>query len=225
MILDHMKLSQLERNRILVGAGFAADGADLGIASEKRQMTYSQAVAEVQAARWPSWVVGDMVEIITANQLGKAMWGFDPADPTLTAIDRNVMSYATTLLPKRIVNWNEMAAGQIAAWKAHFRGGEDLDAPSAYFAPVLERILSGDPEYVDRFIDLWRAVPAYYPPGFRWQYTMVWQEPGLPQMRFQGTSWVVNEVDGLDIDDWYPLDAQTWDAVEALRGRIEASGH
>ena len=68
-ILDHMKLGQIDRNRILVSAGFAADGASLGLDSGKRQMSFEQAAAEVRAATWPAWVVGDMVEIIAANDL------------------------------------------------------------------------------------------------------------------------------------------------------------
>ena len=216
-VLDALKIAQLDRNEILSGAGFASDGLDLTPSRDRRVLSLDEARAEITNYRWPTFVVTDMVEIIAANDIASFLFGFDPADPALSPADRHPMSYATTRLAERIVNWDEVAVGQIAAWKAHVRGGESLDHPSAYFAPVVERILAGDASFVTRFVDLWHAVPGQYPDTYRWPYRIDWREPGYGDMRFQCFAWVVNEQDGLDVDDWIPLDPASWETLERIR--------
>jgi hypothetical protein len=50
----------------------------------------------------------------------------------------------------------------------------------------------------------------------RWAYELEWREPGYGTMRFQCFAWVVNEQDGIDIDDWIPMDAASWQVMERI---------
>ena len=220
--LDALKVGQLVRNEVLTGAGFASDGFSLTPRRELRVLSSHDARAEIVRYRWPAFVVTDMVQVIGANDIARFLLGFDPDDRSLTPADRHPLSYATTRLAERVLNWEEAAIAQIAAWKGHYRGGEDISRPSAFFAPIVERILAGDPRFVTRFLDLWGEVPAAYPETYRWPYRLDWHEPGHGVMRFQCFAWVVNEDDGLDIDDWIPLDAETWLTLERIHASLGA---
>jgi transcriptional regulator with XRE-family HTH domain len=222
-LLDALKINQVDRNQILSQAGFAADGRFLSPPHEYRVLSRGDAREEIMRYRWPAFVVTDMVEISAANPIAQRLWGFDPEDPALSPVDRNPIARATTpYLIERIVNWDDAAAAQIAAWKGHYRGGESLEHPSAYFAPVVERILAGVPEYVARFTQIWEQTPAgEYPETMRWAYEIDWREPGYGTMRFQCFAWVVNERDGLDIDDWIPLDAESWQVLDRIAADCE----
>ena len=83
---------------------------------------------------------------------------------------------------------------------------------------MVERILAGEPSFVTRFVDLWNKVPGQYPDVYRWPYRIDWHEPEYGDMRLQCFGWVVNEQDGLDIDDWIPADAETWITLDRFLG-------
>ncbi len=78
--------------------------------------------------------------------------------------------------------------------------------------------MEGDPRYVTRFFELWQKVPPTEP-KIRWSYPVVWTEPGLGVLRFEAVVNQANEPDGLAFNDWMPLDAATWEALEQIRKR------
>jgi len=224
-VLEELDLDQLEHNRILEGAGFAADAHRSAPPPQRRVMRLPDAREEIVRYRWPAFVVNDLVEIVAVNDVARFLWGFDPDDATLSRAERHPMAHAThPRLTERVVNWEEAAAQQIAAWKGHYRRLERLDAPSPAFAPVVERILAGDPVYVRRFTQLWEAIPAGKPDAYRFAYDIVWREPGYGTMRFQCFAWVVNEIDGIDIDDWIPVDVSSWEVLERIRADLPRIG-
>jgi hypothetical protein len=82
----------------------------------------------------------------------------------------------------------------------------------------MQRFSQGDPTYVGRFLQQWEAT-APRDPKIRWSYPIVWREPDLGTLRFQVLVSACNEPEGLAFNDWIPLDAATWQALEALARR------
>lgn len=83
---------------------------------------------------------------------------------------------------------------------------------------MLERFLKGDPKYVSRFLEIWQAAPGGTHRRIRWTYPITWSIPGVGNMRFRGVANPANERDGLTFNEWIPLDADTWVALERLAG-------
>ena len=106
----------------------------------------------------------------------------------------------------------------VAVWKGHHRGPEDLDNTSPFFGAMLERFLDGDPAVIAGFAAAWQTGPARTP-KLRWDYPVVWDEPGIGVMRFHCFASAASEPDGLSFNDWIPLDAETWVRLEQVRQR------
>jgi len=80
---------------------------------------------------------------------------------------------------------------------------------------ALQRRRPDDPKYITRFLTLFEKVePATG--TIRWSYPVVWNEPGVGEMRFHCFASSANEEDGLSFQDWIPLDASIWEALTKL---------
>jgi transcriptional regulator with XRE-family HTH domain len=215
-ILDALGVSQRERNEILAAAGFAPDTVARLVDPAQRLMPMSRAVEEIHRHRWPAFVVNERMEIVEANAAGRRLWRMDPADPALAPIERNVLAFATDpVIADHVVNWEEAVSAVMSAWKGQF-GDDDPADPQGYFAQIIDRLTTGDPGYLERTLALWEQAQAQYPAEYRWAYPVVWTEPPFGTMRFQGFAWLVNERDGIDIDDWIPTDAESWLVLERV---------
>jgi transcriptional regulator with XRE-family HTH domain len=217
-ILDALKTGREERNAILNAAGFAIDGMALGPAMYGEFMfTPDEAAAEVEKAAWPAFVLGEMMQVVAANAICQRLWGVDLRTEYLEPTERNFLTVASD--PKfadRVANWDECVGVIAAVFRGHHRGAEDLESPSPYFNALLERFLEGDPKYVARFLTVWqKTVPRT--PKIRWRYPVVWDEPGIGVMRFHAYVSTANEPDGLAFNDWVPVGAESWLALERLR--------
>ena len=83
---------------------------------------------------------------------------------------------------------------------------------------MLDRFLKGDPKYVGRLMQLWQeTLPRE--PKVRWEYEVLWNEPGIGRMRFLAVVNTASEPDGLAFNDWMPVGAETWKNFEALQKR------
>jgi transcriptional regulator with XRE-family HTH domain len=218
-ILDALDVNQTDRNAILFAAGFAIEPNRVLPEPSTRNMPLSRAAEEIHRYRWPAFVVNERMEIVDANAAGRRLWRLDPTAPGAAHVERNALALATDPeVASHVVNWDEAVSTLIAAWKASF-GDEDLDQPSGYFAQMLDRLTSGDPALVERTMSLWERTPAAYPADYRAAYPVIWDEPPFGQMRFQCFAWAVNTIDGVDIDDWIPADADSWLVLErVMRG-------
>ena len=217
-VLDALKVSRAERSEILEDAGFATDTWHLGsLDNPGFYFTIEEALEEIQLHPWPAFVNNEWAEVVVANDVAQRLWGVDLRHEFTDAIDRNMLSLASTpRFADRCVNWDEAIGVLASVWKGHHRGPEDPETPSPYFASVMERFLKGDPKYVARFAECWQsAEPAT--PKVRWWYPIVWDEPGIGTMRFRCLSTTCDEPRGLAYQDWMPLDAATWHALDTLR--------
>ena len=121
----------------------------------------------------------------------------------------------------KIANWDEAVGIGVSILKAH--GLEEPEESSGYFASVMKHLSESDPKYVARFLNVWQNTPAR-DAKCRWHYPVVWEEPELGRLRFRVVVNTASEPDGLAFNDWIPLDAPTWDALERLKreGRARA---
>ena len=221
-LLNVLKVERQKRNAILVGAGFAPDGQSLGPSRLPEFMfTPDEANEQVEQCPWPSFVVNEFMEVVCCNDVCQRLWDIDLNRDYAPGIERNMLSVASSVkFAERMGNWDDMVRLAIGVFKGHYRGPEELDAASPYFAQVMLRYAQGEPRFVTRFTELWQDTP---PLGakVRLMYPIEWREPGYCPMHFQGLVTTANEPDGLAFNDWVPCDAQTWEELTKLaRARI-----
>jgi transcriptional regulator with XRE-family HTH domain len=218
-LLDALKLERTSRNAILMQAGFAPDGWVLG---PEGYPTYlfqlEDAIVYVQQRKWPAFVLNEALDVVGLNPICEKLWDIDFEREFLAPLDRNLLVVSSNPRFADKVNWDGMVSVAIGVFKGHHRGPEDVERPSPLFGEILSRFMEGDPRYVTRFFELWQSVPATEP-KIRWSYPVVWTEPGLGVLRFESVVNQASEPDGLAFNDWIPLDARTWDALERVRGR------
>lgn len=205
-ILDALKLERRGRDEILVGAGYAPDGFNLGPDRHPDYMfTLDQAQEHLDTTPWPAFVMNEVLEVVAANQRVQDLWGVDLRREFVEPHQRNMLGLASNpRFAERLLNWDEMVAAGVSVFKGHHRGPEDLSAPSPLFNQVLESLAAGDPQYVARFLDLWQKTPPRTP-KVRWWYPVVWRA-GDAVLRFRGLVTTCDEPHGLAFNDWIPID-------------------
>jgi transcriptional regulator with XRE-family HTH domain len=216
-IVDALRIDRGERNKILAAAGYATDGFAIGPWPDSRFMfSVAEAAAFIAGHSWPAFISNEMMEVAAANDVVQRLWSVDLSTEFLEPIERNLLSVLSDpRFAERCTNLPEMFDVMAAVFKGHHRGAEALDDPSPYFAAVLTRFLAGDPKYVQPFLKAWQvAVPRT--PKICWEYPIVWEDPRVGTMRFRGVVNPASEPDGLAFNDWIPLDAATWTALDKL---------
>lgn len=216
-LLDALELDRHSRNKILVGAGFAPDGEQLGPANEDYMFSLEDAEASIAIRPWPAHVNNELMEVVAANDVAQTLWAIDLMNEYNTPVDRNMLTVATTpRFADRVANWEEMISVGISILKGHHRGAESApEGTSPYFAAVMERLFAGDPGYVGRFLKLWDRVPARTPKIW-WSYPVLWQHPHHGDLTFTACASAANERDGLYFHDWIPADSRTVTSLELL---------
>ncbi|HYM16117.1 MAG TPA: helix-turn-helix domain-containing protein [Dehalococcoidia bacterium] len=216
-ILDALKVDRMERNRILGAAGYATDSFELGPWPDSRFMfSTEEATAFIELHRWPAFLTNEMMEVVGANAVAQRLWGVDLDREFLDVADRNLLAVASDpRFADRCANLPEILDVMAAILKGHHRGPEAIENPSPHFASVLQRFLAGDPKYIQPFLKAWQEAEPRTP-KIRWEYPVVWSDPLIGKLRFTGIVNPASEPDGLAFNDWIPLDAATWSAVERL---------
>jgi hypothetical protein len=186
---------------------------------------YFYTVEELQSAvedvSWPEFVLNDNQEVVAANQVAQALWGIDFIAETerRSRPQMNLLSVASDHhFADRCVNWEECIATMISVLKGRPERPESIDEPDGYFDAVLAEFVAGDPAFLAGLIDVWQKTDARAP-KCRWSYGVVWRDDEFGEMRFLGVVTTSSEPDGLAFNDWHPLDAATWDALELVRAR------
>ena len=160
------------------------------------------------------------MEILAANKVAQTLWGVDLDREYTGPLERNLLSVASDpRFAEKVTNWEEAVAVGVSILKGHHFGPETQpEGSSAYFSAVMEHFLAGDPKYVRRFLRVWEETPARSPKA-RWSYPIVWEEPGVGTLHFHIFVSTCSEPDGLAFNDWIPLDAATWERLEAITQR------
>jgi hypothetical protein len=56
-------------------------------------------------------------------------------------------------------------------------------------------------------------------PKCRWTYRVSWRDDDFGELRFIAVVNVANEPDALSFNDWIPVDAASWGALERVKSR------
>ncbi len=159
-------------------------------------------------------------ELVVANAHLQALWeiDLDAEKRKRTRAQVNILCFAVDrTIGGRMVNWDEIVSQLIGTLKAYPQF-ESLDDPRLYFDRVLSEVAGADPQLVGRMIDLWASAPAVEL-RVRWNYRLTWNDPAVGEMRFHGIESTASEPEGLFFEDWHPLDAETWEALEQVKAR------
>jgi transcriptional regulator with XRE-family HTH domain len=219
-VLTAYRLNHVEQREILGGAGFVGEDRAQTGGVHFNWYDAEEAEAEAQRHPWPAFVLDEFSRVVAANDAAQALWGVDLRHEFTNPVERNLLSVAS--MPRfadRCINWDEAIGIILSVFKAHDWAPEQVEDPGPYFAAVMEHFLKGDPKYVGRFFKLWESAPATWEKKERWCYPVVWDEPGIGVMRFDAMATPASHPDGLAFNDWIPLDAETWTALEAVKAR------
>lgn len=218
-LLDALKLPVMERNAILVGAGYASDVLEIVPDQLDMDFTPSAAQAELDRLAWPSFVLNDALEVVLYNHCVEQLWDVDIVREYPNVADRSMLSVATDpRYADRVLNWEEAVGTMAAVFKGHYRGGEDLETPSPAFAAILARLLAGDPRYVARFLKIWQDI-APAPLLLRWHYRIVWDVPAIGPIELDCIVSHCNRERAWAFNDWIPVGAGSWANLTALLDR------
>lgn len=212
-----LQIDRMQRNAILLSAGYAADGDQLGPDRTPGFMfSPDEARHHIEQMPWPAFVANEFLEVVSANSVAQRLWRVDFSHDLLRPLQRNLLGVASS---KRFIgcvrNWDEALTYVLGVFKGHHRGPVDPDNPGPYFSKVMDDFFSGDAAYVARFESVWqRTAPLEH--KVRWFYPVVWSEPGVGQMSFRCLVTTANDPDGLAFNDWIPEDATTWDNIAKM---------
>jgi hypothetical protein len=226
--LSSLQVDRGWRNRILVAAGYAPDGlAQRPSNIEEWWLTREDAAIEIESYPWPSFVSTELAEVAAANSVLQSLWNMDLSPAVTDPLARSLLCIAIDpRVAAHVVNWDETMRTVIRTFKSFHRGPESLDDPSPYFGAVLDRFNQGDAQYVGRLWDLWRETSDVFPPRIRWAYPITWREDDGREMQFKCVVSAGNESDGLSLNDWIPVSAESWrvllDVVAQRRPRAHA---
>lgn len=223
-LVNAIDMNRHDANEMLEAAGHAPI-KELTIPAD---LDAWHAVAEVQAVAdrcpWPVFAVNEFIDVVAANAAFQALAGVDLTQELTDLSDRNLLVIASTpRFADHIENWDEVIAILIAVTKGNFVRPADLDDPSPYFKRVFERFMAGDPGYVGRFVKLWDSVELL-PAKQRWEYPVIWQDGEFGRMRFRALVYAGDDPKRLfSFNDWIPVDAGTWTALEQVKARAAQS--
>ena len=226
-VLDALDCPSAEANAILTEVGFPPART---LFPGDRFPNYYYTVDELQDAveqvPWPEFVINDNVEVVAANAAVQALWCIDFAHEQSwrTSAQMNALSFASDHhFADRIVNWEEVVATLVSTFKGRPRDPRTIDEPDPYFEAVLAEFAGGDPVFLQRLLKVWESTPPAEP-KVRRTYRIVWNDPEFGDMRFLGLATTASEPDGLSFNDWHPLDAASWDALERVKARQQTPG-
>lgn len=212
-IIGALRLDRTVANPIREAAGFAQVRS-----LWDKEATYFYGLDEldghVETVSWPEFVNNDRFEIVAANRAACAVWGlhYKAERARREPHEMSALAVATEFgFPEAIENWDDVLFMLVRGFKDPAIA-DDITNPSPYVAKTLDHFLRGDPGVLARLLDAWNRV-EYVPTRVRWHYDVTWRhEQG--RMRFRGVVSTANERDGLAFNDWIPLDAETWLALE-----------
>lgn len=226
-ILQALETPAYDANEILEAAGFSTPET---MFPEDEYPNYFFSVdelqAEVELVDWPEFVLNNANEVVAANAAVQALWGIDFAREreSRTRAQLNLLSVASQRkFADRIVNWDECVATLAAVFKGRPVNPASLDEPDPYFSEVLQQFADGDPQFLSRLVRIWMATPGR-DAKVRWGYRVVWRDEEFGEMRFRAMVGTASEPGGLSFNDWQPLDAETWVALERVKARTTGAG-
>jgi len=221
-LLEVLQLPEAEGNAIIDQLGF---GQKATLFPLNRFPTYFFTSEEledhVETVTWPEFVLNNFAEVVAANKAAQALWGVDFHAERQKRLpsQMNLLSIASERqFAERVINWDECVATLVASIKGNPLGDVSLENPSPYLTQVLDEFMKHNQSYLPRLLNIWGRT-SIREPKVRWSYRIVWRDPEHGEMRFNSIISTASEPDALQFNDWIPLDAETWLALDSVKGR------
>lgn len=232
-LLGALQVPHVTVQGVLRELGFAA--AEMTFVPESEpdyHFTVAQLGAFVEETPWPQFGVNNLLEIVAANAAAQALWGIDlPAEfARRSRAQLNFLAIAAERrFSERIGNWSDLMARLVSILKAIPESATLLDDPGSLFGEVFAAFAQSDPSAIPKLFALWERTPANASGKIRWNYPVIWREPGIGEVRFLGTVTIASGPDALVFNDWVPLDAASHALLELavaarVSGGVEAVG-
>jgi transcriptional regulator with XRE-family HTH domain len=218
-LIEALKIPNADANAIRESAGYAP--VNFLFAGEQYKdffFTLDELPAAVEDTPWPQFVVNDAFEVVAANARICAVWDIDFAEEQRkrTRAQMNVLSVASDHhFADRLKNWDELIAMFVSIFKAPSPTSYSLDAPTPYFNEVIAQFLNGDPVFLARLFKIWNETPPRKA-KVRSSYKVEWEHRDAGLRRFHCIITNASYPDALSFNDWIPIDADTWHAINRL---------
>lgn len=191
------------------------------------QFTVPQLRVFVEETPWPQFAANNLLEIVAANAAAQALWGID-LEAEFARRSRAELNFlaiaAERRFSERIGNLSELMARVVSILKAIPESATILDEPSPLFGEVFAAFAQNDPTAIPKLFALWERTPPASA-KVRWNYPVIWREPGVGEIRFLGTVTTASEPDALAFNDWVPIDAASHALLEkAVAARSSRGG-
>jgi transcriptional regulator with XRE-family HTH domain len=204
-LLLALRASRLDRNRVLLGAGFREDDQPPGVEPDAPDLRFDEAVSEILASPWPACVCDDVATVLAANPAILRLWEAPTGWEQLTPVERNLFArLSEPAFGDRVDNREEVASYAIATYKAHYGAEAIATGSSPYLAAIVDRFMNGRSVYLRRFARVWATTaPALRKRRFR--FPLIWRTGAGGRRRFVVVS-LVNLANGLFVYDRVPVD-------------------
>jgi transcriptional regulator with XRE-family HTH domain len=218
-MLGALQVPQVTVRLVLRELGFASAETLYTLENDPDyQFTIPQLRVFVEQNPWPQFVVNNVLEIVTANAAAQALWGIDLAAEfeRRSRAQLNFLAIAAERrFSERIGNWAEMLVLAVSLLKAIPQSKTLLDEPGSLFGEVFAAFAKNDPTAIPKLFSLWERTPPASA-KVRFNYPVVWREPGIGEIRFIGTVTTASEPDALAFNDWIPEDAASHALLEKV---------
>ena len=232
-ILDALQVSVGTRHRVLLDRGF--HDPDFRFPLDRTPGYYfslEELQPLVERVPWPMFTGNELGEVAVANRAAQRLWGIDFAAELATRGRASANLFVAMAEPgflERIVNWDELLRHFVALYKAVPASQTMLEAPGALFSEIISRFAASSPRGAARLFELWQTTPAR-DAKVRWDYPVVWREPGFPDMVFHGIVSPASEPLGIGFNEWIPVDAASHATLELVLSTrpgasVRRSGH
>lgn len=216
ILIDAIGIPREEANRILVGAGYAVDMYSVynwGL----EHASLESLIAEADSLPWPAHVTNQSFDVVHANRTFQRIMEVDLDYEYTEHGARNLISNAVDpWFASRVANWDEAIGFMAGLAKADPRWQSDgMERPAPWLQGPAQRLLQGDPEWVQRFFRVWAAAEPI-PHRLRQRFRIQWLYQGKRLMNFTGILALANIADELHWNEWIPADAESWQVLTEI---------
>jgi hypothetical protein len=220
-VLDALKADLLTRNQ----ADWRGLSPTTGRirSAQNEWFTFDEAVRR-WSALLPSHLNNETMDVVAANIAMQRVWEVDLRFDNTGPFELNFLSMLSApRVAGRIQNWDEAISTALSILKGHYGGDSAIQSEmNPYFAAAIQHFLQGEPEYVQRFLQIWTTVEPRQR-KLRWAYPVVWQHPLAGRLSFHVQVNPADAIGSRTFNDWIPVDDATWAGLQLLAGSKPAA--
>lgn len=213
-VLDALQVDRDLYNHMMDELGYATSLDDYG---PRFEFHLHEAAELVNERPWPASVVNDHFEVLHGNRAFRTVLSLPPSQEGDDELDRNLLCiFSRPNFYGRLEDWQALAStylGAVAGRAIYDRRPPNGDS-ATYFNRIAEWLDVHAPERSAAFRVILGAIDRR-PAKLRWHMPLEWEHQSL-LLRFDVMLSPASSVQGLAFQDFIPLDAQTWNALDQM---------